>query len=143
MLLQIGNGSGGIVRDVFLRELQELVDENQWRARPLEVLHRDKHIKRGVDQQTASRKEQMPRELQTHLENLHEGQQAVLKRPLVVAMEDEWLKQLEDGEHVAEKGHVVLLPELVHVEVDATVQEASDHGQVSAEREGRSAGWTG
>lgn len=96
-----------------------------------------------MDQQTASRKELMPRELQTHLENLHEGQQAVLKRPLVVAMEDERLKQLEDGEHVAEKGHVVLLPELVHVEVDATVQEARDHGQVSAEAGGAVSGLDG
>lgn len=72
----------------------------------------------------------------THLKNLHEGQQAVLKRPLVVAEEDERLEQLEDGEHVAEEGHVVLLPELVHVEVDATVQEACDHGQVSGETGG-------
>lgn len=59
-----------------------------------------------------------------------------MKRPLVVAEEDERLEQLEDGEHVAEEGHVVLLPELVHVEVDATVQEACDHGQVSGEARG-------
>lgn len=59
-----------------------------------------------------------------------------MKRPLVVAEEDERLEQLEDGEHVAEEGHVVLLPELVHVEVDAAVQEACDHGQVSVETGG-------
>lgn len=41
MLLQIRYGSGSIVGDVLLGELQELVDEDQRRARPLEVLHRD------------------------------------------------------------------------------------------------------
>lgn len=61
-----------------------------------------------------------------------------MKRPLVVAEEDERLEQLKDGEHVAEEGHVVLLPELVHVEVDAAVQEACDHGQVSVETRGLS-----
>lgn len=68
-----------------------------------------------------------------HLKNLHEGQEAVLKRPLVVVVEDKRLQQLQDGEHVAEERHVVLLPELQQVEVDAPVQEARDHRQVSGE----------
>lgn len=59
-----------------------------------------------------------------------------MKRPLVVTEEDERLEQLKDGEHVAEEGHMVLLPELVHVEVDAAVQQACDHGQVSGETRG-------
>lgn len=42
MLLQIRYSSSCIVGDVLLRELQELVDEDQRRARPLEVLHGDK-----------------------------------------------------------------------------------------------------
>lgn len=46
MLLQVRYGSGCIVGDVLLRELQELVDEDQWRAGPLEVLHGDKPTKR-------------------------------------------------------------------------------------------------
>lgn len=54
----------------------------------------------------------------------------------MVAQEDERLEQLKNGKHVAEEGHVVLLAELVHVEVDAAVQEACDHGQVSAETGG-------
>lgn len=49
-----------------------------------------------------------------HLKDFHKGQKAVLKRPLVVAVENERLQQLEDGEHIAEEVHVVLLPKLVH-----------------------------
>lgn len=56
-----------------------------------------------------------------------------MKRPLVVVVEDERLQQLQDGEHVTEERHVVLLPELQQVEVDAPVQEACDHRQVSGE----------
>lgn len=59
-----------------------------------------------------------------------------MKRPLVVVVEDERLQQLQDGEHVAEERHVVLLPELQEVEVDATVQEACDHRQVPGEGRG-------
>lgn len=130
MLLQIRYSSSCVVGDIFLRELQELVDEDERRTRPLEVLHGDKV--------TGSIDGRQPRPLDAawaaaHLKNLHEGQQAVLKRPLVVAEEDERLEQLKDGEHVAEEGHMVLLPELVHVEVDAAVKEACDHGQVSGE----------
>lgn len=47
MLLQIRYGGGSIVGDVLLGELQELVDEDQRRARPLEVLHGDKHKEKG------------------------------------------------------------------------------------------------
>lgn len=130
MLLQIRYSSSCVVGDVLLRELQELVDEDQRRARPLEVLHGDKV---GGSAGGSSRVQSDAVCAAAHLKNLHEGQQAVLKRPLVVAEEDERLEQLEDGEHVAEEGHVVLLPELVHVEVDAAVQEACDHGQVSGE----------
>lgn len=49
----------------------------------------------------------------------------------MVALEDKRLQQLQDGEHVAEEGHVVLLPKLVHVQVNATVEKTCDHGQVS------------
>lgn len=42
MLLQIRYGGSCIVGDVLLRELQELVDEDQRRTTPLEVLHGDK-----------------------------------------------------------------------------------------------------
>lgn len=56
-----------------------------------------------------------------HLKDPHEGEKAVLKRPLVVAVENERLQQLQDGEHVAEERHVVLLPELVYVQVHAAV----------------------
>lgn len=50
-----------------------------------------------------------------------------MKRPLVVAVENKWLQQLQDRKHVAEKGHVVLLPKLN----TTTVQETCDHRQVS------------
>lgn len=59
-----------------------------------------------------------------------------MKRPLVVVVEDERLQQLQDGEHVAEERHVVLLPELQQVEVDAPMQKACDHRQVSGEGSG-------
>lgn len=41
MLLQVRYSSSCIVGDVLLRELQELVDEDQRRTRPLKVLHGD------------------------------------------------------------------------------------------------------
>lgn len=50
-----------------------------------------------------------------HLKDLHEGQKAVLKRPLVVTVENKRLQQLQDGEHIAKERHVVLLPKLLHV----------------------------
>lgn len=56
-----------------------------------------------------------------HLKNHHEGEQTVLQRPLVVAVEHQRLQQLEDGQHVEEEGQVVLLPELLEVEVDASM----------------------
>lgn len=51
----------------------------------------------------------------THLEDLHEGEETVLKRPLVVAVENKRLQHLQNSQHVAEEGHVVLLPKLVQV----------------------------
>lgn len=50
-----------------------------------------------------------------HLKDLHKGQKAVLKRPLVVAVENKRLQQLQDGERVAKERHVVLLPKLLYV----------------------------
>lgn len=44
-----------------------------------------------------------------------------MKRPLVLAVENKRLQQLEDGEHIAEERHVVLLPKVLHVQVDAAV----------------------
>lgn len=66
-----------------------------------------------------------------HLQDLHEGEQAVLQRPLVFTVEHQRLQQLQDGQHVAEERQVVLAPELLEVEVDASVEKRSDHRQVS------------
>lgn len=63
-----------------------------------------------------------------------------MKRPLVVAVEDERLQQFQDGEHVAKESHVVLLPKLLQVQVDAAVQEACNHRQVSEKKIKLSAG---
>lgn len=62
MLLQIRYSSSGIVGDVLLRELQELVDEDQRRTRPLEVLHGDSVC--GSADGGSSRDQLMLRELQ-------------------------------------------------------------------------------
>ena len=51
----------------------------------------------------------------THLKDLHEGEKTVLKRPLVVAVENKWLQQLQNGEYVAEEGHVILLSKLPQI----------------------------
>lgn len=50
-----------------------------------------------------------------HLKDFHKRQEAVLKRPLVVTVENKWLQELQDGEHIDKERHVVLLPELLHV----------------------------
>lgn len=49
------------------------------------------------------------------MKDLHEGEKTVLKRPLVVAVENQRLEHLQNSKHVAEEGHVVLLPELMQV----------------------------
>lgn len=66
----------------------------------------------------------------THLKDLHEGEKTVLKRPLVVTVENKRLQHLQNSKHVAEEDHVVLLPELMQVEVDSTVQKTCDHRQM-------------
>lgn len=66
----------------------------------------------------------------THQEQADKGAQAVPKRPLVFALEDTRLQQLQDAQHMQEEGQVVLLPELLEVQMCAAVQEGCDHGQV-------------
>lgn len=64
MLLQIRYSSSCVVSDVLLRELQELVDEDQWRTGPLEVLHGDKVSRSAADGGSSSRDQLMLCELQ-------------------------------------------------------------------------------
>lgn len=71
----------------------------------------------------------------THQEQADKGSQAVPKRPLVFALEDTWLQQLQDAQHVQEEGQVVLLPELLEVQMRAAVQEGCDHGQVPEDQQ--------
>lgn len=66
-----------------------------------------------------------------YLQYFDEGQQTVLQCPLVVRVENQRLQQLQDNQNIAEEGQMVLLPDLPQVQVDATMQECSDHGQVS------------
>lgn len=66
----------------------------------------------------------------THQEQADKGSQAVPERPLVFALENTWLQQLQDAQHVEEEGQVVLLSELLEVQMSAAVQEGCDHGQV-------------
>lgn len=66
-----------------------------------------------------------------YLQYFDEGQQTVLQCPLVVRVENQRLQQLQDNQNIAEEGQMVLLPDLLQVQMDATVQERSDHGQVS------------
>lgn len=44
-----------------------------------------------------------------------------MKRPLVATVEDKRLQQLQDGEYITKERHVVLLPKLLHVQVNATM----------------------
>lgn len=46
-------------------------------------------------------------------------------------MENQRLQQLQDSQNITEEGDVVLLLDLVHVQMDAAVQESGNHGQVS------------
>lgn len=69
-----------------------------------------------------------------YLQYFDEGQQTVLQCPLVVRVENQRLQQLQDKQDIAEEGQMVLLPDLLQVQMDATVQEHSDHGQVSGKR---------
>lgn len=50
-----------------------------------------------------------------HLKDLHKRQKAVLKRPLVITVENKWLQKLQNSEYIAEECHVVLLAKLLHV----------------------------
>lgn len=69
----------------------------------------------------------------THQQQVQEGAQAVPQRPLVLALKHLRLQQLQQAQHVQEKGQVVLLTELLEVEVGAAVKESGDHGQVPGE----------
>lgn len=46
-------------------------------------------------------------------------------------MENQRLQQLQDSQDITEEGDVVLLPDLMHVQMDAAMQESSNHRQVS------------
>lgn len=134
MLLQMRNGRRCVVRYVLLSELQEFVDEDQRRTRCLKVLrgrkktNKHEHWSHPQFCNTLGKTWKQP-----CLKDFHKREKAVLKRPLVVAVKNQGLQQLQDGQHVAEEGHVVLLPQLVLVQVNATVEQTADHGEVSAE----------
>ena len=65
-----------------------------------------------------------------YLEDIDDGEQAVLQCPLVVAVEDQRLQQLQDGQHIVEERQVVRLTQLLQVQVCAAVHQSSHHGQV-------------
>lgn len=59
-----------------------------------------------------------------------EGEKTVPERPLVLALEDLRLEELQDPQDVQEEGEVVLLAELLEVEVHPAVEQGRDHRQV-------------
>lgn len=66
-----------------------------------------------------------------YLQHFDKGQQTVLQCPLVVRVENQRLQQLQDSQNITEEGQMGLLSDLMQVQVDAPMQECSDHGQVS------------